>query len=97
MRNFAIKRLWLASAWLMGASYRQLGVLHDVTHNTILQSVNKAIPVEDRKGKRLRFSMKPSELVWYREQFQQNVQELRDMQPLQAGAWLLSHKPYPGD
>lgn len=98
LANFAVRRLWLASAWLLGASHRQLGTLHGVSHASILQGINKVISSGDRRKARLHQTMTSSALVWYREQFQNNVETLRHMaNPLDVAVWMSTNTPYPGD
>lgn len=96
LRNAAVTRKWRAAAWLLGASYRDLGMFHSCSHASILQSINKELP-KDRLKLRLALELAPSALAWYYNQFQANVTKFRLLTPEQIAQWLTTNAPFPGD
>lgn len=41
--NDPSRKIWLVAAWLLGASWRQLAILHGIAHTSVMQSARKAI------------------------------------------------------
>lgn len=81
--------LWLVAAYLLGASLRQLALLHGVQHTTILQSINKVMPGPERAMKRIKFTMTFEALSEYHHQYYSYLDDVRFLkQPLKVAEWL---------
>lgn len=97
LKGYAVRRKWMTAAWLLGASYRQLALLHGITKATILQSVDKEMSKDDRASARLGGKLSYSALEWYYHAFVSNAKLLATFSPPAAAEWLLSHQPYTSD
>lgn len=87
-----IRRNWLAAAWLLGASFRQLGHLHDVAPQTIMSSVDRILPSPQRMKMRLvQDRISPELISEYRAQFNRSLEVLTGMTPLEIAQWLLDN------
>lgn len=86
--------LWLAAAWLCGASYSVLGAVHGgISEQAIQQSVNRSMPdVEERHTNRLGYRISRSRVDALRVLFYENVMELRHMSPVDVARWLIDHE-----
>lgn len=85
-------RLWLATAWLLGASFAQLGRDKRVTKQSVMSQVDKVLPIEEReKGRISGIALTLEALSEYKVAFFENVDTLTDMTPQEAASWLLSH------
>lgn len=85
------RRLWLAAAWLMGASWRNLAALHGVAGPTILLTVDRILPKEERQAQRLGTRMSVDRIAMYRASFTANIQHLQSLTPLEIAQWLLDN------
>lgn len=94
-RTYLIDRdrpVWLVAAYLLGASLRQLALLHGVQHPTIAQSINKLMPGPERTMKRLKFTMTFEALSEYHRMYYNNLDTVREIkQPLLVAQWLIDN------
>lgn len=98
MQEYALRRHWLTTAWLLGASYRQLALLEGVTAASILQAVNKTISKTERQAKRIAWSLEPTALSWYKDQFYTVVIVLPKIpDPVTVAQYLITNLPFQGD
>lgn len=81
--------LWLASAWLCGASYTALALLHGVSEQAIQQSVKRLIPNLEERHHRLGYRLPTERVQALRIRYYDNVIMLRGMPPLECAKWLL--------
>ena len=95
-REYEKRRLWLATMWLLGASYRQLGAFEGVSHSSIVQSVNKVLPPGNRMLMRILTQTTPEAIEWYHNVFFSPT-DLPYESPRTLASWLISTHPYPGD
>lgn len=65
----ATRPTWFVTAWLLGASWRQLAYLHKVTPQTVMASADKIMPSAERQAKRLESQMSYEALAEYRTAF----------------------------
>jgi hypothetical protein len=83
--------LWLATAWLLGASYTALAMLHGVSPQAIQQSVYRIIPrAEDRHSHRLGFRLSSESIRAYQAMFYSHITTLRTLSPINAAKFLLA-------
>lgn len=82
--------LWLASAWLCGASYSLLALLDGVSEQAIQQSVSRSMPsAEERHINRMGYGMSRERAEALRVRYNSNVVMLREMTPVECARWLL--------
>ena len=81
------RRGWWAAAFMLGASYRMLGKLHDVAHQTVKQSIDRVLS-DDDKAHRLGFMLEPERISEYHVAYYKNVQMLSVLPPARAAQWL---------
>lgn len=84
-------RLWLSTAWLLGATFSQLAKDKGVTKQSVMNQVDKLIPVEERKNGRIAGAMSYEALSEYKVMFFENIDTLRELNPKEAASWLISH------
>lgn len=97
LQNYETRRKWLCAAWLLGASFRQLAMLHEVTPATVIQLVNKAMAKEARNAARLSVKLGYSELSWYKARFQDHIAILALLEPADIARWLMHRTPFTED
>ena len=85
------QRLWLATAWLLGASFAQLARDKGVTKQSIMNQVDKMIPQEERAAGRIGGAVSLEGMSEYKVMFFENLDTLRDLNPKEAATWLISH------
>lgn len=85
------RRLWFASAWLAGASWRQLARLHDVAPQTIMSIVDRIMVSSERQPLRLKAEMSLESLSAYHASFIKNSDKFSLMTPQQVAQWLLDN------
>lgn len=84
--------LWLAAAWLLGASYSTLARLHSITPQAVQQSVSKSMPdAQERHTRRLGYRVGFERMEAFHIAYLDHVHELRGMGPEACARWLLSH------
>lgn len=85
-------RLWLATAWLLGASFAQLARDKGVTKQSVMVQVDKLLPIEERRGGRVSgIALSLEALSEYKVMFFENVSTLTDFTPKEAALWLLGN------
>ncbi len=62
---------WFVTAWLLGASWRQLAALHAIRPQTVMASADTVMPSFERQRSRLRDKMSYEALSAYRAAFLQ--------------------------
>lgn len=91
-------RLWLATAWLLGASFAQLARDKGVTKQSIMVQVDKILPKEEREGGRVSgIALSLEAMSEYKVIFFENITVLTDFTPKEAALWLLSNTSLDGD
>lgn len=85
------RRFWIATAWLLGASWRQLASGYGITPQTTMNIASRILPVQTRQGIRLSKELSLEKLSTYFRKFTDNTHELLGLTPLQAAQWLLDH------
>lgn len=81
--------LWLAAAWLCGASYSALAMLHAVSEQAIQQSVSRSMPdTAERHTHRLGYRLTSERIEELRIKYYSNVHKLRGMTPVECATWL---------
>jgi hypothetical protein len=84
-------RLWLATAWLLGASFSMLAKDKGVAKQSIMNQVDKLIPVEERAKGRIGGMMSYEALSEYKVAYFEHVDELRSLSPKEAAGWLITN------
>lgn len=83
-------RLWVAVAWLLGASYRMIAKDKGVTAQTIFAQVSQMLP-DDRVQRRLGYAISLEAMSEYKVSFFENLDMLRDLKdPDLMAMWLLA-------
>lgn len=81
--------LWLAAAWLCGASYSVLAMLEGVSEQAIQQSVTRSMPsAEERHTHRLGYRLPSERIEELKVRYYENVLTLRGMTPVECAKWL---------
>lgn len=57
---------WFVTAWLMGASWRQLAWMHKIAPQTVVASADRVMSSPERQASRLADQMSPDKLSQYR-------------------------------
>jgi hypothetical protein len=90
-----IRRRWLATMHLLGASFGQLAKSLGIQSTTVMRSVDKELPVATRAAQRLSTSMSYEQLSWYTARYRDEIPNgIADRQPIQVAQWLLQFHPY---
>lgn len=84
-------RLWLATAWMLGASFSMLAKDKGVTKQSIMNQVDKLIPVDERAKGRVSGSLTFEAMSEFKVAFFENLDTLVSMAPKEAAAWLIQH------
>lgn len=84
-------RLWLSAAWLLGASFSMLAKEKGVTKQSIMNQVDKLIPVEERAKGRIGGMLSYEGLSEYKVAFFENIDTIRDLSPKEAAGWLITN------
>ena len=82
------RRVCMASLWLLGGSWSQIGALYEVTRQTVQQVSGKLLS-PDRT--RIASNCTHERLSEYNATFWQNSEELSQMSLVDAAAWLLTN------
>lgn len=84
-------RMWLSVGWLLGASFAQLARDKGVSKQSIMNSVDKLIPLEERKNGRMGGFLSLEAMAEYKVMFFENLETLTYLHPKEAASWILSH------
>lgn len=84
----ASRPLWFVSAWLMGASWRQLAYMHKISPQTVTASADRLMPSVQRQAARLNPTMSYEALSEYRATFLKG--DWKGKSPLEVANTLLS-------
>ncbi len=84
-------RLWLSTAWMLGASFSMLAKDKGVTKQSIMNQVDKLIPVDERAKGRIGGALSFEAMAEYKVKFFENLDELGPMNPKEAATWLINH------
>lgn len=84
-------RLWLATAWMLGASFSMLAKDKGVTKQSIMNQVDKLIPVDERARGRIGGALSFEAMSEYKVMFFENLDTLGDLSPKEAAGWLINH------
>jgi hypothetical protein len=85
-------RLWLATAWLLGATFAQLARDKGVTKQSVMVQVDKLLPLEERKAGRMSgMALSLEALSEYKVKFFESIGTITDFTPKEAALWLLTH------
>lgn len=82
------RRLWMATAHLLGASFRQLGRFHSISPQTVIFYIDRILPVEGRSEQRLQTKLSHEAVSRYHEEFVKHRALLRQLTPREAAEWL---------
>lgn len=98
-QQYLVRRRWLASMWLLGASTNKLADIEKVKQPTVIKLLDKELPRGTRGAMRLSQELSFEALRWYTERYQENVGAgLYHKPPLQIAQWLSQSHPYqPGE
>jgi len=88
-----VRRHWLAAAWLLGASYRQLGAVHGVARQTIMDIVWRALPEAPSRNRAVA-QMSNEKLSHLRVFFNKHVERLIDLSIHEAAQWMYDNLDY---
>jgi hypothetical protein len=86
-----IRRNWMTAAWLLGASFRQLGTLHDIAPQTAVSIIDRAMKSKERSAIRLAQGMSLEALSAFRARYNESLETLTGMTPLEIAQWLLDN------
>lgn len=84
-------RLWLATAWMLGASFSMLAKDKGVTKQSIMNQVDKLIPVDERAKGRVGGNLSFEAMGEYKVKYFSNLDQFGDMGPKEVAAWLINH------
>lgn len=90
-RHDPTRRLWLAAAHILGASFRQLARLHGVQPATIVQAISKLLPVETRDAQRFTREVSHEKLSAYRATYVANASSLQGLTPRECAQFILNN------
>lgn len=85
------RKVWLAAAWLLGASFRQLAESEGIAQQTVLRYVDRVLPKLARQTGRLGTSMSLEALSTYHAKFMSEDPRDIDPDPIATAKWLLAH------
>jgi len=88
-----VRRHWLAAAWLLGASYRQLAAVHGVARQTVMDIVWRALPEAPSRSRAVSV-MSNEKLSHLRVFFNKHVEHLMDLSIHEAAQWLYDNLDY---
>lgn len=89
--KFHDNRLWMATAWLLGASFPMIAREKGVAKQSVMQAIDKLLPVETRRQGRLGAINSLEVMSEYKVKFFENITTLTDMTPQEAAQWLLAN------
>lgn len=82
------RNLFMSAAHLLGASFRQLARLYQISPASVIQAVDKMIPVALRSKSRLDYKMSLERLSQHQANFVQHQLELTEYSPGELAQWL---------
>lgn len=83
--------LWMISAWLAGASWRQLARYHGIAPQTVMNIADRRLTSSERQSQRLKSSMSLEALDTYHASFIKNLEKFALMRPQEVAQWLLDN------
>lgn len=91
------RRYVMTTLWVLGGSYRRIGLLLGVTQQTVLVHVHKLLPTaQDRTEARIYLDTSYESTEWYLTQWNKHFADLCILPtPRRMAEWLLQHSPYP--
>jgi hypothetical protein len=95
--QWRLRRHWLATMHCLGASMGQLSHMEGVRRSSVLQAIDKVLPVEIRSSQRLKTEMGWTELSWYTEKYTVHKEKLASMEPRQAASVLYENERFGED
>ena len=84
--------LWLVTAWICGASYSVLAMMHGVSEQAIQQSVSRSMGVDERHISRIGYRLERERVDELRIKYYTNVLKLRNMHPVECAKWLIQEE-----
>lgn len=84
-------RLWLTTAWLLGASFPMLAKDKGVTKQSVMVAVDKLLPTEERAKGRIGGMLSYEALSEYKVVFFENIDTIRNLSPKEAAGWLITN------
>lgn len=84
-------RLWLSTAWMLGASFSMLAKDKGVTKQSIMNQVDKLIPVDERAKGRVGGALSFEAMSEYKVLFFSNLDTVGNLNPKEAATWLINH------
>lgn len=84
-------RLWLTTAWLLGASFPMLAKDKGVAKQSIMVAVDKLLPAEERAKGRIGGMLSYEAMSEYKVAFFENLDTIRSLPPKEAAGWLISN------
>lgn len=84
-------RNFRAAAYLLGASFHQIALLHDVASQTVMSSISRILPAATRQSQRLATKLSLEALADYQVAYEHNREYLNRLTPRQAAEWLLTN------
>jgi hypothetical protein len=90
----SVRRQWMTVAWLLGASYRQIGTLHGIARQTVMDIVDRTMPIADRRAARHATECSLEKLSYYRSLFNKNIEMLSGLTTNEAAQWMVDNSEY---
>ena len=84
-------RLWLTTAWLLGASFPMLAKDKGVAKQSIMVAVDKLLPAEERAKGRIGGMLSYEAMSEYKVAFFENLDTIRSLPPKEAAGWLITN------
>jgi len=84
-------RLWLTTAWLLGASFPMLAKDKGVSKQSIMVAVDKILPAEERAKGRIGGMLSYEAMSEYKVAFFENIDTLRTLSAKEAAGWLITN------
>lgn len=84
-------RLWLTTAWLLGASFPMLAKDKGVSKQSIMVAVEKLLPAEERAKGRIGGMLSYEAMSEYKVAFFENLDHIRTLPPKEAAGWLITN------
>lgn len=99
LEQYHKRRLKLTTMWLLGASYRQLAAMESVSAQSIYQSIDKTMDVEQRNKNRILIRLTHTAFSWYWERYDEVISndEKYASYPTLAANHLYNNHPFSGD
>lgn len=82
---------WMATAWILGASFRMLAKLHGISAPTVVQVIDRFLESGKRNGMRLGYQLTPDKISEYHANYYNNKLLLSKLSVVAAAVWLMQN------